>query len=107
MPPITAFPPILAATGRIAEAKFPNTIFDESNKEKITYNISACTGGFIYGKNGDTGKSWRADIAPGGAMRGRDVDGDPWRYDPTAHVYTNEKTGRTCSQSSIRLICPA
>jgi hypothetical protein len=91
--------------GWIQAGKFPTTVYDSKTHERVSYNLSACTGGYIKGVSADTWKSWNADVTPGGAMAGRDLNGDRWSYDPKARLYTNVSTGRTCSQTSLREVC--
>ena len=85
--------------------KFPTTQYDAATHERIMYNISRCTGGFIQGTNTDTWKTWHADIAADGSMKGTDADGDAWRYDKKAKLYTNLVTGRSCAKSNLRRVC--
>jgi hypothetical protein len=85
--------------------RFPNSGFDAAAHERIMYDISPCTGGFIRGVNTETWKAWHADIAATGAMTGMDLDGSHWTYDPKAKRYTNQTTGKSCSQSSLRHVC--
>ena len=91
--------------GDLRATKYPSTAYDAANHERIMYNISRCTGGFIMGTNTDTWKSWHADVAPGGAMTGKDLDGDAWKYDRTTKLYTNLTTGRSCTAASLRHVC--
>ena len=91
--------------GSLKGQKFPTTVYDLPNKERITYNISRCTGGFILGVNTETGKEWNADIKPNGSIVGSDLDGHSWRYDPKTHIYTNRTTGRSCPAANLRHVC--
>jgi hypothetical protein len=84
---------------------FPTRVFDAATRERITYNISACTGGYIRGMNVDTGAEWSAQIAYNRRMTGKDLDGRTWRYDPAAGLYTNLATGKSCAQTSLRRVC--
>jgi hypothetical protein len=92
-------------SGNIGSSRFPTQTFDEATHERIMYNISLCTGGFIRGTNTDTWKSWHADIHPGGSMNGEDADGAKWTYDHRTKLYTNLTTGRTCSEANLRHVC--
>jgi hypothetical protein len=91
--------------GNIGSSRFPTQTYDPVTRERIMYNISRCTGGFIMGTSTDTWKSWHADIHPGGSMTGQDVDGSKWSYDQRTKLYTNQTTGRTCSEANLRHIC--
>jgi hypothetical protein len=91
--------------GELRATKFPTTTYDAATHERVMYNISRCTGGFILGTNVDTGKTWNADVHIGGEITGKDLDGDAWRYDPKAKLYTNFATGRTCAQANLRHVC--
>jgi len=92
--------------GSLKGQKFPTTVYDLPNRERITYNVSKCTGGYILGVNTDTGKEdWHADIAANGAVAGSDLDGHKWKYDPKTHTYTNLATGRSCPTANLRHVC--
>ena len=93
--------------GSLKGQKFPTTVYDLPNNERITYNISKCTGGYILGVNMDTGKKWHADIALNGSIAGTDLDGHQWKYDPKTRIYTNLATGRTCPKANVRHVCPS
>ena len=92
-------------TGDLRATKYPTTHYDSATHERIMYNISACTGGFILGTNTDTWKTWRAEIKPDGSMAGKDIDGDAWTYDRRSKLYTNLATGRTCARATLRRVC--
>jgi hypothetical protein len=92
-------------TGQLRATRYPSSTYDKANHEQITYNISACTGGYIMGVNSDTGAKWHADIAYNGVIKGQDLDGDRWEYSPTSRVYNNLTTGRSCQSSSLRHVC--
>jgi hypothetical protein len=85
--------------------RFPTNSYNTVTHERISYNISRCTGGYIMGTNTDTWKSWNADIKPGGAMDGQDLDGSRWTYSPRTHTYTNLATGRSCAHANLRHVC--
>jgi hypothetical protein len=85
--------------------RFPSTTYDLAAHERIMFDISACTGGFIRGVNTSTWKSWHADVAADGAMSGADLDGNHWTYDPKAKLYSNLATGKSCSKTSLRHVC--
>jgi len=91
--------------GDLRATKYPSTAYDQATHERIMYNISRCTGGFIMGTNTDTWKSWHADVAPGGSMTGKDADGDAWTYDHRSKLYTNLTTGRSCASANLRHVC--
>lgn len=91
--------------GYVEGSRWPTVVYDQKAHERITYNISRCTGGFIRGVNQDSGRVWRADIRPDGGMSGQDLDGSKWRYDPKVRLYTNLTTGRSCGQTSLRRVC--
>ena len=91
--------------GDLRATKYPTTRYDAVAHERIMYNISACTGGFILGTNTDSWKTWHADVKPNGSMSGKDADGDAWTYDHRSKVYTNLATGRTCASANLRHVC--
>lgn len=91
--------------GRPAAGQFPKQIYDEQNHEHITYNLSRCAGGYVKGVDDATGKAWTIDVAVGGAMTGKDLDGAKWRYDPRAKRYINLATGQSCDHTSFRHVC--
>ena len=93
--------------GSLEGQKFPKTVYDQPNNERITYNISKCTGGYIRGVNTETGKEWHADIALNGSIAGTDLDGNRWKYDPKTRTYTNLSTGRSCPKANLRHVCPS
>ena len=83
----------------------PTTTYDPATRERVTYSIDRLTGGYIEGVNTETRKSWHADIRPDGSMRGKDSDGDSWKYDRRAKLYTNLTTGKTCGKANLRHVC--
>jgi hypothetical protein len=91
--------------GDLRATKYPSSAYDAANHERIMYNISRCTGGFIMGTNTDTWKSWHADVAANGSMTGKDLDGDRWKYDRASKLYTNLTTGRSCASANLRHVC--
>ncbi len=50
----------------------------------------------VKGYNLHTGSSWETTIDDDGDMRGRDADGNSWRYDESSSLYQNYGTGKTC-----------
>ena len=92
-------------SGDLWATKYPTTHFDAATHERIMYNISGCTGGFILGTNTDTWKTWHANIKPNGSMTGKDADGDAWTYNHSNKVYTNLANGRTCASANLRHVC--
>lgn len=50
----------------------------------------------VKGYNVQTGSSWETTIDDDGDMRGRDADGNSWRYDEGSSLYQNYGTGKTC-----------
>lgn len=95
------------SNGYIEKDRWPTVVYDQQTHERISYNISRCTGGYIRGVSDLNGKFWRADVRPDGSMAGRDLDGARWRYDARARLYTNLTTGRTCAKTSLRHVCGA
>jgi hypothetical protein len=91
--------------GDLRATKFPTQTYDQATHERVMYNISRCTGGFIMGTNTDTWKSWHADVRPDGSMSGLDADGAKWTYDHKTRLYTNLTSGRTCEQANLRHVC--
>jgi hypothetical protein len=88
-----------------SRAPYPTTVHDQSGRERVTYRIDS-SGGYVRGVDSDAGTRWNADISPTGAMKGKDIDGNQWRYDPQEHLYQNLTTGRACAATSVRRICP-
>ena len=87
--------------------RFPTTTYDPATHQRITYDVDGLEGGYVRGEDTLTGRRWHADIAPGGAMHGRDLDGAEWDYVPAAKLYTNHATGRVCAHTSLLHVCPA
>jgi hypothetical protein len=79
--------------------------YDPVTHERVTYSLDRATGGFIDGVNIQTHKSWRADVRFDGSMVGKDADGDRWKFDRRANLYTNLTTGKTCEKTSLRRVC--
>jgi len=108
-PLFNAFPPsrfdMGCALGWLVGSEFPTTRYDPVTNDRITYNLSRCTGGFISGVNLDTWKSWHADIRQDGEIFGTDIAGNSWRYDRKSSHYMNLTTGASCSASNIRHVC--
>jgi hypothetical protein len=50
----------------------------------------------IKGYNFNTGSQWETTIDRDGDMRGRDADGNSWKYDERSGFYQNYGTGKTC-----------
>jgi|SRR5580658_7903744 hypothetical protein len=91
--------------GDLRATRYPTNFYDPSTHERIMYNISQCTGGFIMGTNTDTWKSWHAEINVNGDMSGKDADGNSWKYDRKAKLYTNLGTGKSCADANLRHVC--
>jgi hypothetical protein len=87
-------------------AGFPNTVYDQGGRERVTYRIDS-SGGYVRGIDTDTGARWNADISATGEIKGRDIDASRWRYDPRTRLYYNLSTGRSCAATSIRRVCPS
>lgn len=87
--------------------RFPTTQYDPGAHERVTYDLSPCTGGYIRGVNTDTWKTWNADVKADRSMSGTDLDGARWKYDPQARLYTNFTSGKSCAKTSLRHVCPA
>lgn len=93
--------------GYIEGSRWNHVVYDQKNHERISYNISKCTGGFIRGQSTVNDRFWRADIRPDGSMAGQDLDGAKWRYDPRTRTYVNLTTGRSCAHTTLRHVCSA
>lgn len=94
-----------SVVNRLGMNSTPNTIYDPATHERITYSLNRETGGFIEGVNTETRKAWRADVKADRSMTGKDADGDAWKYDSRARLYTNLTTGQTCKKASLRHVC--
>ncbi|HEY2178560.1 MAG TPA: hypothetical protein VGH15_08255 [Caulobacteraceae bacterium] len=105
MPPPTVSSTDPGLVNRPGMNSTPVTSYDPATHERVTYSLDRWSGGFIEGVNTQTRKSWRADIRPDGSMKGKDVDGDAWKYDHRARLYTNLATGRTCQKANLRHVC--
>lgn len=107
--PMMAPPPVSSTdpgmVNRPGMNSTPTVTYDAATHERITYLIDRNTGGFVEGLNTETRKAWRADIRSDGSMSGKDVDGDRWKYDRHARLYTNLATGKTCDKTSLRRVC--
>ena len=93
--------------GSLKGSRFPRKIYDPHTGERIMMNISACTGGYVLGTNLTTGAHWNADLFDDGSARGRDLDGDTWRFDPKARLFVNLTTKATCAHTDLRHVCEA
>jgi hypothetical protein len=98
-------PDIGCIRGAQVGSRFPTNLYDARTNERILMNISRCTGGYITGTNEATGVHWNADIFSDGTSRGRDADGDRWRYDPKARRFLNLATNVSCSHTDLRHVC--
>jgi hypothetical protein len=92
-------------TGSMNASRYPTTVYDPATKERITYNLSRCTGGFIASVNDETSKTWNVDIDSDGNASGRDLAGNKWRYDRKTKLFTNLSTGTTCGAATLRQVC--
>lgn len=81
-----------------------HTILDRATGEDIT-RATRCALRYIKGVNVATGAKWNADIYSGGEIKGVDINGDHFRYDPRTKLWTNLATGKTCAQSTPRHVC--
>ena len=97
----------LGCLGGLAGSRYPAQVYDRAHNERITYNVSRCTGGYIHATNEATSKSWSVQIRPGGQIDGRDLNGDKWRYDRPRAVYVNLKTHAECAHADYRAMCAA
>ena len=95
----------LGCLGGIAGSRYPAQIYDPVNHERISYNVSRCTGGYIHATNEQTQKSWDVQIAPGGRIYGKDTLGHKWNYDRKRSVYVNQASQATCAYANYRDMC--
>lgn len=72
------------------------------NRYVTTPNYSG--GATVRGSNVNTGARWRTEIEPDGDMRGRDADGNSWRYNQSTGRYTNSD-GTTCAGKGASRRC--
>jgi hypothetical protein len=91
--------------GWLNASRFPTTVYDQATKERVTYNLSRCTGGYIAAVNEETSKTWNIDIDPDGNASGRDLAGNKWRYDRKSGLFSNLATGATCRAATPRQVC--
>jgi len=81
-----------------------HTIFDRTTGEDVT-RATRCTLPYIKGVNLATGAKWNADIYSGGELKGVDIDGNHFHYDPRTKLWSNLTTGRKCSMATPRHVC--
>ncbi len=86
-------------------SRWPNVVFNRSTGDRIVYNVSRCTGGFIRGEN--HGRFWHVKVDDHLNFSGVDLNGSHWKYDRSAGLYENLTLGRSCATSSVRIVCPA
>lgn len=58
-----------------------------------------------YGRNIYNGNSWTNQTEADGNQRGRDADGNHWKYDADTTRYYNYGTGKTCSGTGYARTC--
>ena len=85
---------------------FPTTVFAQGGRERVTYSLDR-DGGYVKGVDTVTGARWSAEVSASGEIKGKDVDGNRWRYDLQTRVYYNLGAGRSCTATSIRRVCPS
>jgi len=90
--------------GEMRGTKFDSVYYDNRTGDRILYNVSRCTGGFIRGEN--HGRSWDVRINANGDISGTDLNGSRWRYDRRGLRYVNLTSGRSCASSDTRVVCP-
>ena len=90
--------------GEMRGTKFDSVYYDARTGDRIQYNVSRCTGGFIRGEN--NGRWWDVRINANRDISGTDLNGSRWKYDRRAHQYLNLTLGRTCAASDTRVVCP-
>jgi hypothetical protein len=86
-------------------SRYPARIYDAQHNERVIYNVSRCSGGYVQATNEATGKSWDINFGPSGQVRGRDLDGAKWRFDKSRDVYVNLKTQAECAKPDYRRMC--
>jgi hypothetical protein len=91
--------------GAINASKFPTTLYDPATRQRISYNFSRCTGGYIAAVNDDTGKTWNVDIDSDGNASGRDLAGNSWKYDRKTGLFANLTTGARCRAANLTQVC--
>ncbi|MBE7217395.1 MAG: hypothetical protein INR64_02895 [Caulobacteraceae bacterium] len=95
----------LGCLGALVGSRFPSQIYDRVHDERIMYNVSRCSGGYIHATNETTGKSWNIQIGPGGRLNGRDLAGAKWKYDRPRKTFVNLKTHVECTTPDYRAMC--
>jgi len=90
--------------GEMRGTKFDSVYYDARTGDRVQYNVSRCTGGFIRGEN--QGQWWDVRINANGDISGVDVNGSRWTYDRRAGRYFNLTTGRSCATTDARVVCP-
>lgn len=73
----------------------------------MTVRFDGHGAGTIIGVDTQSGIRWHAEALRDGTLRGRDLDGADWSFDPATRLYTNAKTGRACAETSVLHVCPA
>ena len=98
-------PDIGCIRGALMGSRYPVTTYNPQTHERLTSNISRCTGGYLKGWNEETNARWNADFWDNGSASGRDEAGSRWRYDPSARRFTNLATQKSCATSDLRRVC--
>ncbi|MHB8286146.1 MAG: hypothetical protein ACYDD1_15915 [Caulobacteraceae bacterium] len=92
-------------TGLRASSRFARITFNPATHERITYNVSRCSGGFINAWNEQNNKHWNVDINADGVAWGKDENGARWRYNPKVDKFTVLNSGKTCTKTDVRRVC--
>ena len=93
------------ASGSPNASRFPTSRYDAATRQRITYNFSRCTGGYIIAMSDETAKSWNVDVDSDGDASGRDGAGNTWKYDRSTAVFTNLTTGAHCREANLTQVC--
>ncbi len=98
-------PDIGCIRGALVGSRYPVTTYNPRTHERLTTNISRCTGGYVKAWNEQTNAHWNADLWDNGTASGRDETGSRWRYDPASRQFTNLATRKSCPTSDLRRVC--
>lgn len=73
------------------------------NSYSTSQNIDGST--TVRGSNLSNGSTWTTTIEKDGTQRGRDTDGNYWKYNGDSGSYINYGTGKSCFGTGAAKVC--
>ncbi len=71
------------------------TKYDRKTGNRYNWSTDSQGETTVKGRNTQTGSTWKTVVEQDGDMRGRDADGNSWKYNATTDRYYNSGTGET------------